>query len=135
GIGLYGLLAAKSSRDGYCGLLFLMYLLLFVYYRTVFARCRFNFLGMDIPPLPWRCGRATNAPTQPDAPNTLERSCRLSASLPSGHRMCPSTRPTSQAATAQPAPVKKQTQNQTPIKCGLMVDGMISPSPAWALRA
>ena len=34
-------------------------------------------------------------------------------------------RPTSHAAIAQPAPVKKPTQNQTPISWNLMVDGMV----------
>jgi hypothetical protein len=34
-------------------------------------------------------------------------------------------RPTSHAANAQPAPVKKPTQNQTPISWRLMVEGML----------
>jgi hypothetical protein len=34
-------------------------------------------------------------------------------------------RPTSHAARAQPAPVKKPTQNQTPIWWRLMVEGML----------
>jgi hypothetical protein len=35
-------------------------------------------------------------------------------------------RPTSQVATAHPAPVKKPTQNQTPIRCRLMVEGILN---------
>ena len=40
-------------------------------------------------------------------------------------------RPTSHAATAHPAPVKKPTQNQTPIRYRLKVEGILdSPDVA-----
>jgi hypothetical protein len=35
-------------------------------------------------------------------------------------------RPTSQVAIAHPAPVKKPTQNQTPIRCRLTVEGILN---------
>ena len=35
-------------------------------------------------------------------------------------------RPTSHVAVAHPAPVKKPTQNQTPIRCRLTVEGILN---------